>query len=86
VRAFGLGDYTLKVFNKWGQVIYQTSALDANGTPTQGWDGMMQGAPAPQGVYVWEIQARFINGTEWKGMKYNDGRAQSTIGIIHLIR
>lgn len=86
VRAFGLADYTLKVFNKWGQVIFQTSALDVNGTPTQGWDGMMQGAPAPQGVYVWEISAHFINGTQWTGMKYNDGRAQSTVGIIHLIR
>ncbi|WP_295650071.1 PKD domain-containing protein [uncultured Mucilaginibacter sp.] len=86
VRAFGLADYTLKVFNKWGQVIFQTNVLDANGIPTQGWDGMMAGAPAPQGVYVWEISAHFIDGTQWKGMKYNDGRPQSTVGIIHLIR
>jgi len=86
VRATGLKTYNLRVFNKWGQLLFQTSKLDVNGSPSQGWDGYMQGKPAPQGVYVWDITAFFLDGTEWRGMKYNDGRSTSKTGIIHLIR
>lgn len=85
VRASGLSAYSLRIFNKWGEMVWQSDKLDINGSPTEGWDGLMHGQPAPQGVYVWYISARFINGTEWKGMKYETGGSTKT-GPIHLIR
>ena len=45
----------------------------------------MNGEPAPQGVYIWDISARFIDGNEWKGMKYEKGKPKHT-GTVHLIR
>ncbi|WP_069661270.1 PKD domain-containing protein [Arcticibacter eurypsychrophilus] len=84
-KGSGIAKYDIKVFNKWGQLIWQSNKLNDNGTPTEGWDGQMAGQLAPQGVYVWEISAIFIDGSEWKGMKYETG-SRRTVGSVHLIR
>lgn len=84
-KGSGIATYSLKVFNKWGQLIWQTDKLNDEGTPIEGWDGYMGGSPAPQGVYIWKIEARFIDGSDWKGMKYNTG-PKRTVGSINLIR
>jgi PKD repeat protein len=85
VRASGLSEYSLKIFNKWGELIWETTKLDPNGVPLEGWDGMMHGIPAPQGVYVWAISAKYIDGTEWKGMKYPT-RSATKVGTLNLMR
>ncbi len=36
-----------KIFNRWGQLLYQTS------NPTEGWDGTFKGAKQPFESYVW---------------------------------
>ncbi len=81
----GMAEYSVRVFNKWGQVVWQSSKLDAEGAPLEGWDGTYQGQPAPQDVYVWDIDARFFDGSEWKGMKYQTGTRKKS-GPVHLIR
>ncbi|WP_162276847.1 PKD domain-containing protein [Mucilaginibacter pedocola] len=86
VRAAGLVSYSLKIFNKWGQLLFQTTELDSKGTPMKGWAGDMAGRNAPTGVYVWQITGRFLDGTEWHGMKYKTGDKPSQTGILHLIR
>ena len=56
----GLGVYTMQVFNRWGQLIYETS-----GNGGRGWDGRMNdGQYQPQGVYVYRIAAVFKDGTK----------------------
>jgi len=44
--------YTFFVYNRWGEVVFQTSR------PDQGWDGTIEAtyAPAPNGLYVYRIQ------------------------------
>jgi gliding motility-associated-like protein len=45
--------YRFYVFDRWGQVIYQTDDPDA------GWNGQFaNGTEAPIGVYVWKLMAR----------------------------
>ena len=66
-------------------MIWHSNLLDGEGSPMESWDGTMKGQPAPQGVYVWDIYAKFIDGTEWKGMKYEKGTRRK-VGAIHLIR
>lgn len=66
-------------------MIWQTNKLDDKGAPIEGWDGSMHGTPAAQGIYFWEISAKFINGTEWAGMIYNNSEPKKT-GTINLIR
>jgi len=56
------------------------------GTPIEGWDGMMNGVPAPPDVYVWTIDAQFINQTVWPGMRYKSSDKPKTVGTIHLIK
>jgi PKD repeat protein len=80
-----LKEWRMQVFNNWGQLVWQTTELNSNGEPTEGWDGTFKGAPAQQGVYVWQITAKFLNGADWKGMSYN-GSLPKRSGVIHLIR
>ncbi len=47
-KVLGVEDYTFSVFNRWGELIYQTHDIDA------GWDGTYKGAYSPQDVYVWK--------------------------------
>ncbi len=50
-------DY-FRVYNRWGQLVYQTTAY------MQGWDGTFQGKPAEQGAYVWTVKAKDFQGRE----------------------
>jgi PKD repeat protein len=80
-----LKEWRMQIFNNWGQLVWQTTALNSNGEPVEGWDGTFKGAPAQQGVYIWQITAKFLNGSDWKGMSYN-GSLPKRSGTIHLIR
>jgi gliding motility-associated-like protein len=45
-----------RIFNRWGQLIFNTSE---NG---RGWDGKIGGQPQGTGTYVWEVKAVDFNG------------------------
>ena len=42
-------EYEFLVFNRWGELIFESEV------PGQFWDGSYKGAPAQEGVYVWEV-------------------------------
>ncbi len=84
-KGYGLRKFKMQIFNNFGQMIWETTKLDANGSPIEGWDGTYKGQIVEQGVYVWQISATLLNGEEWKGMSYNNGSPR-TVGVIHLIR
>jgi len=52
-----LGAFTMKVFNRWGQVVYETS--NRNG---RGWDGRFNDKEQPSGVYIYQINVVLENG------------------------
>ena len=39
-----------QVYNRWGELIFQTDQLD------EGWDGRYQGVPSPQGTYLYKVE------------------------------
>lgn len=41
--------YDFKIYNRWGELLFQTKDVQA------GWDGDFNGKPAPQGVYTYVI-------------------------------
>jgi gliding motility-associated-like protein len=43
-------DYELYIYNRWGQLLWQTK--DKN----QGWDGRVDGELAPAGAYVYMVK------------------------------
>ncbi|WP_207423360.1 PKD domain-containing protein [Desertivirga brevis] len=86
-KALGLTSYSIRVFNRWGELLWQSNKLDDSGSPVEGWDGTINGSPAPQGVYVWEISGSFVDGTEWKGMSYSGSKGRKIRnGSVTLIR
>lgn len=55
----GLKTFKMQIFNRWGQIIFETDRIDG-----RGWDGLYNGLAQPSGVYVYLIEASFINGSE----------------------
>jgi PKD repeat protein len=85
--GIGLSSYHAQVFDQWGTLLWQSEALD-NTKPAEAWDGTYNGKPCPQDVYVWKIDAIFMDGTVWEGMTYSAdvGGGKKTIGSITLVR
>ena len=48
----GIRNFNMKIFNRWGQTVFETKA------PDEGWNGLVNnnGKPAQNGIYVYVIQ------------------------------
>jgi gliding motility-associated-like protein len=51
---------TIKIFSRWGELIYVTSELD------QGWDGTINGQQAPVGTYIYSAQLTDDSGIQFE--------------------
>lgn len=49
-------EYHLMIFNRWGELIFESFDRDV------GWDGYVNGAMAKQDVYVWKVEGQYTNG------------------------
>jgi len=58
VRGGPFETIDLKVYNGWGELIFETT------DPEFGWDGTRDGTPAINGVYVYTVQATSTDGRE----------------------
>ena len=54
-----LNSFKLSIFNRWGQIIYESSTLNG-----RGWDGKFNDKDQPVGVYVYIIDVSFDNGVK----------------------
>jgi gliding motility-associated-like protein len=48
-RGWEPGSYFMQIYNRWGQLLYETT------NPLEGWDGTVDGVPLPPGVYAYVI-------------------------------
>ncbi len=56
VQGFGIGKMDWRIYNRWGQLVYQTnSRKDA-------WDGTFKGKPQPMDVYTYTLDVEFTDG------------------------
>ncbi len=53
-------DFHCEIFNRWGKKLAEFNH------PSQGWDGIIGGKPAPSGVYFYVITATGADGKEYK--------------------
>ncbi|MFM2048168.1 MAG: hypothetical protein RI955_716, partial [Bacteroidota bacterium] len=83
--GLGLRDYHLSIYNTHGTLIFESTALDADGKPTEYWDGKYKDDELPQDVYVWKIEATFNDGSIWQGNTY-DGKQPKRIGNVTLLK
>jgi large repetitive protein len=56
----GISEYRLLIYNRWGQVVYETD------NPDYGWNGKYKGRPAVQDVYAWRVNGKYRNGTPFE--------------------
>lgn len=82
----GLKKYKLTIYTTWGQKIFETTKLNADGSPSEPWDGRFNGKVLQQDVYTWQIEGMYTNGTEWKGMLYPGSNKHVKSGFITIIK
>lgn len=86
----GLKTYRLRIYNAWGQKIFETNKLDGNGSPSEPWNGTHGGKPnsptLQQDAYSWQIEATYTNGTEWRGMLFPGSNKHVKAGFITIIK
>ena len=94
-KGKSLIQYSLTIFDKFGNMVFKTSKLDVSGSPLEAWDGTRNGIPLPQGTYVWKIRAVFSDGSVWPGIGYSGNPDDpynsqkdkgKTSGALYLIR
>jgi PKD repeat protein len=83
-----LRSYTIEVYDTWGNMMWTSSALDANGSPAEGWNGVYNGNLQAQDVYMWKATAVFKDGTIWRGNDVGNKKniAPLPYGTVTLIR
>lgn len=83
-----LGSYELKIFDKWGNLVFISTAIDeTEGYPLEGWDGRHKdtGEPMPIGAYAWTITASFNDGVGWPVDACSDNIYES-FGTLTLLK
>jgi hypothetical protein len=56
VKGFGIRKLTWKIFNRWGQLVFQSNNI------YNGWDGTFKGKLQPMDVYSYILEADLTNG------------------------
>ena len=54
---------SLKVFSKWGELIYEGNNLDPHNL-NQGWNGRLEGKSLSNGVYIYTANIKMVDGQE----------------------
>lgn len=52
---------SMRVFDRWGELVYQRVDLPAPPSEADGWDGTFRGKIMPSGVYVYIIEVEFLD-------------------------
>lgn len=60
VRGYGIASMNLKIFNRWGEQVFETSDQNI------GWDGTYKGKLQEMDVYAYVLVAEFVDGTHTK--------------------
>lgn len=82
-KGVNLREYSLQIYDHWGNQLWETTLLDENGSPVECWPG----TEYDQGAYTWKIEAVFIDGTPWPGQSaQGKGGAKRRAGSFNLIR
>ncbi|MEI2825887.1 MAG: gliding motility-associated C-terminal domain-containing protein [Dermatophilaceae bacterium] len=59
-QGTGLRDFRLRVFDRWGELLFETEDV------LRPWDGTYKGSPAPTGVYVYQIRVKALIGETYE--------------------
>ena len=57
VKGFGISRFNIKVFNRWGQLVFESN------DPKIGWDGKFKGTVQSMDAYAYVVNIEFSDGT-----------------------
>ena len=60
VRGKGVEQFHLAIYNRWGQMIFESEDIE------KGWDGTKDGTPLNQGVFVYKLNVIMYDGDTYK--------------------
>lgn len=81
--AFNLEYCKLWIYDKWGNLLFYSEEVQ-DGSFVGEWSGTYDGEMLPNDVYIWKMDAKFLDGTIWKGIKKPIG--YSKFGNVTLLR
>ncbi len=61
IYAQGVDNWQLMIFNRWGQMVYQTTDLSELSNPAKGWDGTYNGQPQGMGSFVYYVEMEIMD-------------------------
>lgn len=56
ISGESISEFNMKIFNRWGQLIFETSNVNER------WDGTFLGTKVPMGTYVYNVTASMLKG------------------------
>ncbi|WP_018617281.1 T9SS C-terminal target domain-containing protein [Segetibacter koreensis] len=60
VRGFGISKMTWRIYNRWGQMVFETNDR------TAGWDGTYKGSMQPKEVYHYILSVQYSDNTKYE--------------------
>ena len=52
-----IASYDIRIYNRWGELVYESTDLSILNDVSKGWDGTYQGKPQPVGTFVFYLTA-----------------------------
>jgi len=62
VRGSGIKVMNLKIYNRWGEKVFELSTVNYQLSTNKGWDGTYKGKELNAGVFIWYAEVEFDNG------------------------
>ncbi|MCQ2606951.1 MAG: gliding motility-associated C-terminal domain-containing protein, partial [Bacteroidales bacterium] len=89
VRTFQPKGYNLKtceisVYDKWGNLLWFSDEVE-DGKFVGKWDGRYDGKMMKSDVYIWKMEATFLDGQIWEGFDNGNGK-KTKFGSVTLVR
>ena len=63
ITVFGKGvtSYTLKIYNRWGELVWSISDMNALNVSSRGWNGTYKGEPLNMAVFTYFLDVEYFN-------------------------
>jgi PKD repeat protein len=85
-KGIGLEEYHVRIYDLWGNLVWESSYLDEDGSPSESWDGKFKNEDLPPGSYPYEAYGKFKDGTIWGDDSAPIDSGLNPTGTISIIR
>ncbi|HRS18679.1 MAG TPA: gliding motility-associated C-terminal domain-containing protein, partial [Bacteroidales bacterium] len=82
--TYGVEKCEVWIFDKWGNLIWYSDEVE-DGIFVGKWDGTYNGEMLQSDTYIWKIEANYVGGNEWTGLKKPNG-TETKFGSVVLLR